>query len=90
MNNTRRKAIQKIIERLEELNDEVSSIYEDVEAVFDEEEEYKDNIPENLQGSERYEIAECACDSLENAKCSLDNLDSYLTDAISELEEAMN
>ena len=48
MNKVRRKNLQAIIDRLEELKGSV----EDLQA---EEEEYRDNIPENMQESEHYE-----------------------------------
>ena len=48
MNKIRRKNLQAIIDRLEELKGSL----EDLQA---EEEEYRDNIPENMQESERYE-----------------------------------
>jgi len=69
MNKTRRKA-------LEELLDKIAEIRNLVEAIKDEEEEYRDNIPENLQGSKRYETAEAACD--------------VLCEAVDLLEEAAN
>ena len=47
MNKIRRKNLQAIIDRLEELKGSL----EDLQA---EEEEYRDNIPENMQESERY------------------------------------
>lgn len=75
MNNARRKQLDKISARIEELKDELASLMED-------EEEYRDNIPENLQRSERYEKAETACDSMSYA---LDSLD----EAISNIEDAM-
>lgn len=75
MNSTRRKALQRIIDKL----GEVMSALEDVQA---EEEEYRDNMPENLQGSERYEKAETACNRLSDAV-------SDLEEAISDIEEAM-
>ena len=48
MNKTRRKQIDDVIAGLQELQ-------ETVETIMNDEEEYRDNIPENLQGSERYE-----------------------------------
>ena len=48
MNKIRRKNLQSIIDQLEELKGSL----EDLQA---EEEEYRDNIPENMQESERYE-----------------------------------
>ena len=35
-------------------------------AILEEEQEYRDNIPENLQGSEWYENAENSCCTLED------------------------
>ena len=51
MNKLRRKALDRIAETLNEL-------YEELESLRDEEHDYMDNMPENLQGSERYEAAE--------------------------------
>lgn len=47
MNKIRRKNLQSIIDQLEELKGSL----EDLQA---EEEEYRDNIPENMRESERY------------------------------------
>lgn len=75
MNKIRRAEIREIIEKLEELKGMIEDIQYD-------EEEYRDNIPENLQGSERYEKADEACDNLSDA---VDNLD----EAISNMESAI-
>jgi rRNA maturation protein Rpf1 len=45
-----------------------------VEAVADAEQEYMENIPINLQNSERYEAAEQAVSALEEALCILHNI----------------
>lgn len=68
MNKIRRKSLQSIIDRLEKLKVNL----EDLQA---EEEEYRDNIPENLQGSERYEKADEVCDNLFDA---VDNLEEVI------------
>ncbi len=75
MNRTRRKCLANLSELLEELR--IS-----VETLRDEEQEYMDNMPENLQGSERYEVAEAAISNLDDAMDSIG-------DAISSIEEAM-
>lgn len=75
MNAARRKQIQKVYDAIEEL----STALEEIQA---DENEYRDNIPENLQGSERYERAEEACDSLGSAA-------SALSEALESLESAM-
>lgn len=74
MNKARRKQLEEIIERIQ-------GISEDLESIMSDEEEYRDNMPENLQGSERYEIAYNACYAMQDA---LDNLE----EAISNVETA--
>lgn len=74
MNRERRKNIQSIINQLQELAGAIEEIQY-------EEEEYRDNIPENLQSSERYEAAEEAVSNLEEAI-------STLEESIACLEEA--
>lgn len=73
MNKVRRKSLQEIIDKLEGLMGEVESIQE---------EEYRDNIPENMQGGERYEQADAACDALSEATDSI-------SAAIDSINEAM-
>ena len=75
MNKNRRK-------RLTELMDELHDLKDELEILTEEEEEYLDSIPENLQGSEKYEKAEGACDSLRSAVDTFDEVLSYIEDAI--------
>ena len=75
MNNYRRKDIANIIQQLEELKEQITN-------VMSEEQEYLDNIPENLQMSEKAENSQNAISELENAECSID-------EAISSLQTAM-
>lgn len=86
MNNVRRKQIDKVLSGIEILRDAFDSIKEAVGEIRDEEQEYLDNIPENLQASERYELAEEAVSNLDSAYDLLDELDfdeltSYLEEA---------
>lgn len=75
MNNPRRKALQAVI-------DAISEAQEALEVLKEEEEEYRDNMPENLQGSERYEKADNACDNLDTATSSLTEAIDAITEAI--------
>lgn len=75
MNRERRKALKRIIERIEGMKSEL----EDLQF---EEEDYRDRIPENLQGGERYERTSEICDSLSDA---VDNLE----EAVNNIEEAI-
>ncbi|NBK25358.1 MAG: hypothetical protein EOM68_25465 [Spirochaetia bacterium] len=61
-------------EKLTKLQEQLDGISTDIEALRDEEQEAMDNMPESLQGSERYEAMESAV--------------SYLDDVLSSLEEA--
>lgn len=74
MNKQRRRELQNIIDEI----DILKSNLEDIQN----EEEYRDNIPENMQSSEKYEIAEAACDSMSEA---IDNLE----EAIGNIESAI-
>lgn len=74
MNKQRRKTINEIYDKLAELRD----LLEEVKC---EEEDYRDNMPENLQNSERYEIAEEACDNLDSALSSLEEALDYVESA---------
>ena len=58
MNNKRRKKLEIISIEIEQLNNLIQDIY-------DEEQECLDNMPDNLQGSDRYNKAEECCEHLE-------------------------
>ena len=65
MNRDRRRSISTIIKQLTELKEELESIK-------DEENESFENIPENLQNSERYEAAAEANENLSEGFDSLE------------------
>ncbi|MBQ9227578.1 MAG: hypothetical protein IJ168_02000 [Eubacterium sp.] len=75
MNNPRRKKLNDIIAALNELK-------EYLEAMMEEEEAYRDNIPENLQGSERFEKSDEACDALSYALDSIDEVIENIKNAV--------
>lgn len=74
MNKIRRKTLQ-------DLYNIIADAKDTLDEVRDEEECYKDNIPENLQSSERYERAEAAVDALESAVSSLEEALDYIEEA---------
>lgn len=67
MNANRRKEIAKIVTELEELKSRL-------ETVLEEEQEYYDNVPENLQNSERYQESEEYISYMEDAVSEFDNI----------------
>ena len=75
MNKLRRANLEKVMKSIEDVRWEL-------ECLKEEEEEYRDNIPENLKGSERYERADEACDSLDSAYSSLEEAIEYIDEAI--------
>lgn len=87
MNKQRRNQIQKIIDKLGELEPLAEEIKSMIEEVKGEEEDYKDNMPENLQQSERYETAEAAVENLESAYDAMEQID--FSEITGYLEEAM-
>lgn len=75
MNKERRKTIRELIEQATELSQRI-------EEVLNEEQDYYDYMPENLQGSERGQIAEEAISNLEEAQSDIEDCISYLEAAI--------
>lgn len=75
MNKIRRKALQEIYDKLSDLREEL-------ETIKDEEDESRENMPENLQGSERYEQSE-------TASGNIDETMEYLSSACDSIESAM-
>lgn len=75
MNKIRRKALQEIYDKLSDLREEL-------ETIKDEEDESRENMPENLQGSERYERSETASGNIDEAM-------EYLSSACDSIESAM-
>ena len=80
MNKVRRKSIDEIIAKIQELTEEIECIMAD-------EEEYRDNMPENLQGSERYERADEACSAMQDA---IDNLEEAVGNLETAAEQVVN
>ena len=86
MNRERRKRIDEVIEKANEIQAMLQELRDEIEEIQEEEQEYLENIPENLQGSERYETAENAVDSLASAVDWCDSID--YDELISVLEES--
>ncbi|MEG0978054.1 MAG: hypothetical protein RSC93_07310 [Erysipelotrichaceae bacterium] len=76
MNNKRRKAISEINEQLEVLSETLNIVNE-------EETEYLDNMPENLQESEKYNHSEEIIDVINEIIENLDNAISVLNEVVS-------
>ena len=73
MNNTRRSRLRQAADHLETAKQIVSG-------VCDEEQDAMDNMPENLQGSDRYSDMENAVSMMEDAVDGIDTALSSLSD----------
>lgn len=76
MNKIRRASIEKVIGMIADAR----SLLEELK---DEEEEYRDNMPENLTGSERYEKADDAVSAMEDAISDMEDIENSLEEVIS-------
>ena len=76
MNKARRKSLQDIADRISELQLLLS-------AVADEERDTADNMPENLQSSEKVEQMNENADDMESAASDLEDIYNTLQDIIS-------
>lgn len=90
MNNTRRKAISELSQKVGNIKSEAEELMRSIEDIKSEEEDYKENIPENLQGGDKYELAEAAIENLKEAYNGLDDIVGILDDVESYLDEAAN
>lgn len=88
MNKARRRDIAKLVERIQSLQSDMELLLEDLEAVRDEENEAFENIPENMQYSERYEKAEMAVENLDSAFDAFEEAKDSMDEIMSWLEEA--
>lgn len=75
MNKDRRKRLRLIV-------DQGNQLLEDLRAIQEEEQDALDNIPENLQGTDRYTDMETAAELLEEAA---DNLEDLISRCLEEL-----
>lgn len=75
MNDLRREQLRKALSFLESASDIVSS-------ALDEEQDCLDNIPENFQYSDRYEIMESIAEKLEEAIGDIDGARDKIEDAV--------
>jgi len=106
MNNDRRKAIRALYPQCEELRkiheaakvaveafrEFAAELFGDVDTIMNEEQEYIENLPENLQQGDKAKVAEAAVEALSEAKDMLDQLDVEefdVDDVIGKLDEAI-
>lgn len=98
MNKMRRKELADLIKQLYACKDknDIYSVINSLENIRDDEEDYYDNIPENLQGGQRASDSESAIENMNEALDLLneayesddDDIQSLVTEAIDKIDEA--
>lgn len=88
LNNTRRRQIRAAIKELQKDKPDIDVARSILEDVLDEEEDARDNTPESLQESDRYQVCEESCDLLEQAIDDLGNKeDTSIEDVLDTLAQ---
>jgi t-SNARE complex subunit (syntaxin) len=64
--------------KIERVMDEIENLKSELEEIEQEEQDYADNMPDNLQDSERHENAITAVEALQEAQCSLEEARNHL------------
>ena len=67
----------------------MAEVKDQVEDLNTEEEEYRENMPEGLWGSDRYSASEDASQNMEDAMNELDDVDSEVQNVIDSILEAV-
>jgi len=87
MNADRRKTIAKVQERILAALEILNSCQQDVEDVQNEEQEAFDNMPENLQGSEKGQAMEEAISLMEDLASTLNDACDTINDSLDQVVE---
>lgn len=88
MNNARRKSLADIKNKLDELVGLIEEQRDELETLKGEEEEYKENMPENMQDGEKGQAADQAISDLEEAFSAADSAADSLREAMDKIDEA--
>lgn len=75
MNKIRRSKLNQILNRIEDLKSEL-------ETLENEEQEYADNMPENLQDSEKHENSILDVEAMQEAQCSLEEAREHIDEIL--------
>ena len=86
MNKQKRKNIDEVISRLEAID--LVSIQDSIQMIVDDEQTALDELPENLQESDRANTMQEAVDSLESACEAVNNIETEITECFDYLEQA--
>lgn len=87
MNKNRRNELMEWVRKVEEWSAQGESLKDELENICSDEQDYFDNMPENLQGSQRGSDAEDAIDAMNEAIESMEEAIEAAEDAASCIDE---
>lgn len=88
MNKERRKELSRANDMLEEIRDKLGEVQDIIDNCKSEEEDYRDNMPENMQNSDRYYAADSAIDEMQEAYDALTDMIDNIDDISGHIEAA--
>ncbi len=89
MNQARRKNLRKLLDQLQPLEPVIEELRDDIRALQEEEQEYRDAMPDGIGESARGENADAAIEALEEVVSLLEEIQSEIAEAAEKIEEAM-
>lgn len=89
MNAQRRNRLRAACRQLEQVKTDLELVCEKIDTIRDEEDEARDNMPENLQYSERYEESEDCSRLMDSATECITATTEYIDSAIENIEQAI-
>ena len=88
MNNDRRKRIRHALDVVSDISRKCETLSSLVQDILDEESESLSNMPDNLEGSDRWQSISDAVDNLEDARDSIDEMIENLSAVETGLQKA--
>lgn len=89
MNQARRKSLRKLLDQLQPLEPVIEELRDDVRALREEEQEYRDAMPDGIAEGLRGGNADAAIEALEEVVSLLEDIQSEIVEAAEKIEEAM-
>jgi predicted nucleic acid-binding Zn-ribbon protein len=89
MNQNRRKHLKKLLDRIQPLEEVIEDLHQDVDCLKNEEEEYRESMPDGISDSARGEAADEAINALEEAMQILEQMQWDVVQAAERVEAAM-
>lgn len=88
MNNARRKELEKAKDCIEEAKAKIEEAQDIIDSCKCDEDDYRDSMPENLQGSDKYYMSEEASENMDQAIDSCSTMCDEMDEIINSIDAA--